>query len=307
MSPSSLNMVLNETDSIPKTGDYVSPPANVRVGVAVRDRDTLTRNCFSLYTPPPDPQFSKFSLIPRGRQGEESLVFRVESLDLLVMQRSWPSSMKRLGSRAGVVALVLVAADLICTLLYLNQVNQYAERPEEAKSDVGIVLFSDFEGVSLGPETLRRVAFAAGMFKKGAFDHILCAGGARPSRNLYGSELMKEWFLASGIPPERMFLERTSNDTRSNLEEAFKIVREIGWQTTWVISSPLHIFRVKEITQNMDEPLSVFLVAYSYKRCRPKADKTTLWWQTHYEWATRLLEKILPARSYQKLIDLLRA
>lgn len=216
-------------------------------------------------------------------------------------------SLKRLTSRAGIVVLVLVAADLICTLLYLDQVNQFAEGLEETKSDVGIVLFSDFEAGSLGPETLRRVAFAARMFKKGAFDHILCAGGARPGRNLYGSELMKEWFLASGIPPESVFLERTSNDTRSNLEEAFNIVHEIGWQTTWVISSPLHIFRVKEITGNVEEPLSVLLAAYSYKGCRPNIDKTTLWWQTHYEWATYLLEKILPDRSYQKLIDLLRS
>ena len=223
------------------------------------------------------------------------------------MQRSWPASMKRLAPRAGIAVLVLVALDLICTLLYLDQVNQYAEGPGEAKSDVGIVLFSDFEAGSLGPETLRRVAFAAGMFKKGAFDHILCAGGARPSRNLYGSELMKDWFLASGIPPERVFLERTSNDTRSNLEEAFNIVQEMGWRTTLVISSPLHIFRVKEIREDMEAPLSVLLVAYSYKECRPKIDRTTLWWQTHYEWATCLLQKFLPARFYQKLIDLVRA
>ena len=215
--------------------------------------------------------------------------------------------MKRITPRAGIAALLFIALDLICTLLYLNQVNQYAEGTGEARFDVGIVLFSDFEAGSLGPETLRRVAFAAGLFKKGAFDHILCAGGARPSRNLYGSELMKEWFLAAGIPPERMFLEKTSNDTRSNLEEAFNIVQEIGWQTSLVISSPLHIFRVKKITREMEEPLSVLLVAYSYKECRPKVDKTTLWWQTHYEWAAYLLEKFLPARSYQKLIDLVRA
>jgi uncharacterized SAM-binding protein YcdF (DUF218 family) len=215
--------------------------------------------------------------------------------------------MKRITPRAGVVVFLFFALDLLCTLLYLNEVNQYAEGPGETKSDVGIILFSDFEGGNLGPETSRRVAFAAGLFKKGAFDHILCAGGARPGRNLYGSELMKEWFLASGIPSERVFLERTSNDTRSNLEEAFNIAQEMGWQTSLVISSPLHIFRAKKITQEMEEPLSVLLVAYSYKECRPKVDKTTLWWQTHYEWATYLLEELLPVRSYQKLIDLVRA
>jgi len=215
--------------------------------------------------------------------------------------------MKRFGSRAAIVVLVLVAADLICTLLYLSRVNQYAEGLEEAKSDVGIVLFSDFEAGNLGPETLRRVVFASRMFKKGAFDHILCAGGARPSKNLCGSELMMEWFLASGVPPERLFLERTSNDTRSNLEEAFTLAGEKGWQTTRVISSPLHIFRVKDIGQNMEEPLSVLLAAYSYKDCDPPMDKTTLWWQTHYEWAACLFERILPARYYEKLIDLLRA
>ena len=215
--------------------------------------------------------------------------------------------MKRLEARTGIVVLVLVVADLACTLLYLKQVNQFAEEQEEAKSDAGVVLFSDFEAGRLGPETLRRVGFTAKQFKRGAFHHILCAGGARPNRHLYGSDLMKEWFLGAGIPPDRVFVERRSNDTRSNLEEAFNIVREQGWQSTWVISSPLHMFRVKELTQKMEELPSVFLVAYSYKGCRPRIDRTTLWWQTHYEWATCLLQKILPARSYQVLLDFLRA
>jgi uncharacterized SAM-binding protein YcdF (DUF218 family) len=290
-----------------ENGGFCKPPVNARVGVAVPDRDSLTRNCFSLYTVSPVLRYARSCLISGHRWGEAFLAFRDEALDPLGMQRSWPSSMKRIGSRAAIVVPVLVAADLICTLLFLNRVNQYAEGLEQAKSDVGIVLFSDFEAGGLGPETLRRVAFASRMLKKGAFDHILCTGGARPGRNLYGSELMKEWFLASGIPPEKLFLERTSNDTRSNLKEAFALVREKGWQKTRVISSPLHMFRVKDIRQNMEEPLSVLLAAYSYEDCRPKIDKTTLWWQAHYEWAACLLQRILPARYYQKLIDLLRA
>ena len=222
------------------------------------------------------------------------------------MKGPHPLSMKRLGLSAGLVVLVLVVADLVGTLLYLNQVNHYAERLRQAKCDVAIVLFSDFEAGSLAPETLRRVGFAAKMFEEGAFDHVLCAGGARPSRNLYGSELMKQWFLASGIPPDRVFLEKGSNDTRSNLGEGFKIVREQGWRTAWVVSSPLHIFRVKEITENMGGSLSVFLAAYSYGDCHPKIGWTTLWWQTHYEWAACLLQRILPVRVYEKILDFLR-
>ena len=214
--------------------------------------------------------------------------------------------MKRLGGRVGLLILPLVLADLICTFLYLNHVNHFAGSLQQNQSDVGIVLFSDFKAGSLAPESLRRVGFAAKMFEEGAFDHILCAGGARPSRNLYGSELMKEWFLASGIPPERVLLEKRSNDTRSNLVESIRIARETGWRRACVVSSPLHIFRVKGITEKIGEPPSVFLAAYSYKDCLPEIDRTTLWLQTHYEWTTCLLQKILPAQSYQTLLDFLR-
>lgn len=214
--------------------------------------------------------------------------------------------MKRLGARAGLFVSLLVLTDLILTLLYLNHVNEYAERLDQAKSDVGIVLFSGFEGESLGPETLRRVGFVSRMFAEGSFEYIFCAGGARPRRNLYGSELMEQWLLASGIPHERVFLEKRSNDTRSNLKESFDFARDMGWKRAWVVSSPLHIFRVKELTQKMTGPPSVFLAAYSYSDCRPAVHWTTLWWQTHYEWTSRLLERTLPARAYKKLIDFLR-
>jgi uncharacterized SAM-binding protein YcdF (DUF218 family) len=214
--------------------------------------------------------------------------------------------MKRLGLRVGLVVLVLIVPDLVFTFLYLSQVNRYAEELQRAKSDVGIVLFSDFEAESLAPETLRRVRFAEEMFKEGAFDYIVCAGGARPKRNLYGSELMRQWLLASGVPPDHVFLEKRSNDTRSNLDEGLKVVSEKGWRTASVVSSPLHIFRVKEITEDMGESVSIFLAAYSYRDCHPPIDWTTLWWQTHYEWAACLVPRILPRRIYDSILDRFR-
>ena len=214
--------------------------------------------------------------------------------------------MKRLGLRAGVVVLVFVVADLVGTLLYLNHVTRFAEELEQAKADAAIVLFADFGAGGLGHETLRRVGFAAKAFEEGAFDHIVCAGGARPRRNLYGSELMRQWLLAAGIPADRVFLEKRSNDTRSNLQESFKIADEKSWQSAWIVSSPLHIFRVKEITRNRRGPPIVFPAAYSYGDCHPNIDGTALWLHTHYEWAAWLLQGILPARGYEKVLDLLR-
>ncbi len=215
-------------------------------------------------------------------------------------------AIRRLGSKAATVVLALLVADSACTLLYLNQVNRYSEALRPPKSDVAVVLFSDFARGGLGAETLRRVSFAAKMFEQGAFDYIVCAGGARPSRNVYGSELMRQWFLAAGILPDRLYLEKRSNDTRSNLIEGFRMVREKGWQTACVVSSPLHVFRIKEIVREVEGSLSVLLAAYSYGDCRPAMGRVALWGQTHYEWASRLLPRMLPIRMYEKMIEMLR-
>jgi uncharacterized SAM-binding protein YcdF (DUF218 family) len=213
---------------------------------------------------------------------------------------------KRPGLRAGLVVLVLLIVDLACTLLYLDQVQEYTEGLEQRRSEAAIVLFADFGRVGLGQETLRRVNFTARMFERGAFDHIVCAGGARPSKDAYGSKLMRDWFLAAGIPADRVFLEKRSYDTRSNLEEGIRIVRERGWSTAWLVSSPLHIFRIKETTQDPGGSLSLFPAAYSYRDCRPEMHRVALWLQTHYEWVSWLLQGILPARTYEKMVATLR-
>jgi uncharacterized SAM-binding protein YcdF (DUF218 family) len=117
---------------------------------------------------------------------------------------------------------------------------------------------------------------------------------------------MRQWFLDAGVPPERVFLEKRSYDTRSNLEEGLRVVRERGWMSAWVVSSPLHIFRIKEIAQDQGGSLSLFPAAYSYRDCQPEMYRVALWVQTHYEWVSWLLQRILPARTYEKMVAFLR-
>lgn len=223
------------------------------------------------------------------------------------MKPSQPSSKRRHGTWVGLVAVVFVFADLLCTHLYLDRAIEFAASQQPVKTEVGIVLFGDFRGRALGPETLRRVHFAVKMFREETFESILAAGGARPQRGLHGSDLMKDEFIASGVPRTRLFLESKSKDTRSNIDEALNVVRQHGWQRVTLVSSPLHIYRVKEIIRNRRDSLSVFLLAYSYRDCDPSIDGPTLWWQTHYEWGAYVLRKVLPAGVYQRLIRWLRS
>jgi uncharacterized SAM-binding protein YcdF (DUF218 family) len=223
------------------------------------------------------------------------------------MKRSQPSSKRRLGTRVGLVAAVFVFADLLCTHLYLDRATEFAASQQPVKTEVGIVLFGDFRGGALGAETLRRVAFAARQFETGGFERILCAGGARPARNLYGSELMKSELLRLGIPLGRVFTENVSKDTPSNVDEALKVVEGKGWNTATLLSSPLHVYRVRELLQGRSGSPRVFLAAYGYGECRPEIDWKTLWRQTHYEWGARLLQGMLPARFYQRLIEFIRS
>lgn len=216
------------------------------------------------------------------------------------------SSTKRLGLRTSLVAFVLCIADLVCTLLYLHGATQGAGELPEVKSDVGIVLFSDFDRGGVDAETLRRMHFTKDLFERGWFDHILCAGGARPRRHLVGSELMKREFSAIGVPPDRVHAESRSNDTRSNVEEALKIARQKGWGKATLVTSPLQMVRVREIVRDRAASPALYLAAYSYAECHPRIGWTTLWWQTHYEWAARAVLRLLPGRLYKGLVNFLR-
>lgn len=86
-----------------------------------------------------------------------------------------------------------------------------------------------------------------------------------------------------------------------------KVIQEKGWNTATLVSSPLHIYRIRGLLRDRSGSLRVFLAAYGYGDCRPEIEWATLWGQTHYEWGARLLGLILPGRVYERLLEFIRS
>ena len=214
----------------------------------------------------------------------------------------------RLVKKTGYIVLFLLAVDLIACIVFLHIINRNVGKLPSKITDAAIVLFSGFDGTaSLNSETLRRTNYAIKLYEEKLFSNIICVGGARPGRDLYGAELMKNEFVSHGVSPNLIHFEKRSNDTKSNLFEAFNIVHKSGWKSATILTSPLHIYRVQWMISNFKKDVSVFFSAYSYSDSIPRIGWYNLWLQIHYEWVSYALVTILPARFYQDMINTLRS
>lgn len=173
------------------------------------------------------------------------------------------------------------------------------------KADAIVVLFNRFGDYhSMGPESLRRANYGIKLFKDGYAAHIIFAGGSRPSRNLYGPKLMAHFAQECGVPPEKIHYEVKSNDSISNWEESHRILKEHQWHSVLLVSSPLHLQRVKKMINH--HGINVYYVPVPYEGCDPPITPFDHWFSVHYHSASYLLYCLLPSSTYRNLINALR-
>ena len=210
---------------------------------------------------------------------------------------------KPLIKKLGFAVLVLLVLDIVASVIYFTHVNRVIGKSANDTAVVGVVLFSDIKS-----ETTRRINHTIHLYNKGLFTNILCVGGARRSKNQYGSEIMKNKLVASGIPQDLVYTEKRSNNTSLNLYEALKTIKQHGWESATFISSPLHTYRVQRFMPDSKEDISIFFSPYSYTACAPRASLPMLWLQVHREWGAHTLWTISPSVTfYNKILDTFRS
>jgi uncharacterized SAM-binding protein YcdF (DUF218 family) len=74
---------------------------------------------------------------------------------------------------------------------------------------------------------------------------VFLLGGARPSRNYFGSEDMAQLLRRSGVGAERLRTERRSHDTRSNVAELVRLAKSDGASAIVLVSDPFHLPRIR--------------------------------------------------------------
>ena len=200
---------------------------------------------------------------------------------------------------------IFIGLDIVLSALITRQwiFAPHLDRPQ--KADAIVVLFHDYgHYYSMGNESLRRVHYGIKLFKEGYAPHMIFAGGSRPSHNIYGSKLMAHYVQECGVPPDRIHYEVKSNDSTSNWEESYKILKEYQWNSVLLVSSPLHLQRVRTLINHHGS--TIYYVPVPQEGCDPPLTFFDHWISLHYNGTSYLSYCLLPPSMYRNLINMLR-
>jgi uncharacterized SAM-binding protein YcdF (DUF218 family) len=207
---------------------------------------------------------------------------------------------------------LIVIVDITASFLWFETIIEKENNLFDKKVQVGVLFMGSFEKdyTGMSKDTLRRIRHGADLYTKGLMNRILCVGGSRPDKQVFGSEMMKEKLIELGVPPEKIFTETESYDSATNWQMALKLIVANHWKTVVVISSPLHVHRIRKIiSEKPMKQLSVFYSPYSYRSFKDTAlslSSFEIWRQVKHEWVAYLMAYILPDSVYRSVLRFIR-
>jgi uncharacterized SAM-binding protein YcdF (DUF218 family) len=197
-------------------------------------------------------------------------------------------------------ALAMVAVDLLLVGFYLAWavVSLPPPVPDRARP-AGVVFFDAFGPVEgLGTTSLARVEHAAALFHAGKAGRLICVGGRRGGRDQPGAALMAAAIERRGVPAARVQHDAESFDTMGNWRSALALLPPAARTDPLLISSPLHLLRIRHITHGVGTPAPTASVAAEIQR----RGALGIWLRVHREWVAWTAQALLPADLHRRWI-----
>ena len=137
------------------------------------------------------------------------------------------------------------AAVLTLFLLHLGLLLADGLRPPALPSDVAVVPGSKVHPDGQPSSGLqRRLERAAEVFHAHSVQAIIVSGG-RGIEGFEEADVMRDVLLKAGIPPDKIIVDRTGNNTRLTAIHAAAIMKAHNWRSAVVISQYYHVPRAK--------------------------------------------------------------
>lgn len=167
--------------------------------------------------------------------------------------------------------------------------------------DAEVVFFHGFnkQWNGLSNETKRRLDYAISLFNKGQAGILIPCGGNKVERELSGAGLMADYARLHGVPRDRIFVESSSYDSATNIQNILKLMKDKGFRSAVFISSPHHIKRLRKISQETGGDFKITFASYSPSDCQPALSRLEIWQAAHYDFLANLAQTILPAAHYK--------
>lgn len=206
----------------------------------------------------------------------------------------------------------LIIVDIIASFLWFKAITEKEDSTLKEKTEVGVLFMGSFNKsyTGLGKDTLRRIHHGTDLYKGRLIDTILCVGGTRPNIQVFGSIIMKDRLIDQGVPSEKILAETKSYDSVTNWQMAAQLIKRNRWKTVVIISSPLHVYRLRKIiSQKPMSGLRIFYSPYPYQAYQEGLLKLSLfemWRQVQHEWIAYLTTTVLPDSVYRSILRLIR-
>jgi len=207
-----------------------------------------------------------------------------------------------------ITLVVIFGMDIVASFVWFMNVTATEKTEYLEKADIGIILMGDVNEsfTDIGPQTRQRLDHALKLHQEGYLDLFLCVGGHRPNRGFSGAQKMKDYLVSQGIKAEQVFLEPHSYDTKTNLRYMAPILRNNKWSSVIMISSPLHIHRIKKIREKIYlQNRIVQWAPHPYSEPGTKFNRVDAWKRVHYEWISYAVG-LLPYPVYSRIVTYVR-
>jgi uncharacterized SAM-binding protein YcdF (DUF218 family) len=132
-----------------------------------------------------------------------------------------------------------------------QDVIEYAHLNPEARGDAAVVLGAAVYSDRPSPVFRERINHAINLYFQGQVEAIIFTGGVGKGDQLAESEAARNYALAAGVPSEAIWIETVSINTNQNLQQAQIIAGRQDFKTLVLISDPLHMGRVMELSYNL--------------------------------------------------------
>lgn len=155
--------------------------------------------------------------------------------------------MKRMATFAlGAAAAVL----LLITILYSSVYVQERKPDNPQTSDCIIVLGSKVNAGGPSKSLQGRLERALSLYQEGYARAFIVCGGKRTDEPDTEAAVMAAWLEQHDVPPDDIFLDSISVNTKENIREAKRIMQEQGFASAIVCTSDYHAYRSMRLARD---------------------------------------------------------
>ena len=149
---------------------------------------------------------------------------------------------------------VLLSILATYTLWQMSDINRFGHTDDGSTADCAIVLGAAAWHNNPSPVFKERINHAILLLKQNRIKAIILTGGYGDQKGIKAeyaeSEVARTYCLENGVLPHQIHIEKSSQTTKENIEEAHSIMEKQSLKTALIVSDPWHLKRACSIAQH---------------------------------------------------------